>query len=283
MNNTFKKRKKTNLKYIFKNPPVIIGLLIVTIVFLLAFFPTLFTKYNPNALSPSEVLKHPSKLHLFGTDNFGRDVFARVIWGTRVDLQLGIFSMIIPLIAGSFIGLITGYYGKWIDMLFMRILDITMAFPFTVLVITIMSILGQGIKNVYFAIWIIGWMVFARLVRAEVIIIKNSEYIQAARIAGFNDRKIIFRHILPNAISPAVVYATSYIVICMLTGASMSFLGLGVEPPTPEWGALMSEGRSYIQIAPWMTIYPGIFLAATGIGFSLLGDGITDFLRTKGR
>ena len=265
------------------NRSLLIGGIITLLVVIVAVAPQLFTSYDPDVLNASVVLKGPSAAHWFGTDNYGRDIFARCIYAARMDLQIGLISAIIPFVVGSIIGLLAGYYGGAVDTLFMRLLDVVMAFPFTILVITIMAILGQGIQNMYIAIWFIGWVTFAKLVRAEVMVVKESEYVMAARLMGFSDLRILLRHILPNAISSSVVYLASYIVICMLTGASLSFLGLGVQPPTSEWGSLMNMGRGYIGNAPWMTIFPGIFLAITGIGFSLMGDGLTDFLRTKGR
>ena len=271
------------LKIAFSNKSLLLGTIITLIVVVVALFPDAFAPYDPDALAPAEVLLPPSAAHWFGTDNYGRDVFSRCIWATRMDLQIGLISSVIPLVMGSVIGLLAGYYGGVVDTLFMRLLDVVMAFPFTVLVIAIMAILGQGIQNMYIAIWIIGWVAFAKLVRAEVLVVKNSEYVMAARIMGYSDARILLRHVLPNTISSALVYFTSYIVICMLTGASLSFLGLGVQPPTSEWGSLMNMGRGYLGNAPWMTIFPGVFMAIAGIGFSLLGDGMTDFLRTKGR
>ena len=165
----------------------------------------------------------------------------------------------------------------------MRISEIMMAFPFTILVIAIITILGTGIINLYIALWLVGWMSYARLVRAEVLKLKKAEFIEAARVAGFSDARILLRHILPNVISSSIVFAASDMVMCMLTGASMSFLGLGVQPPTPEWGAILNEGRTYISYASWMTFYPGLVLAVTGVGLSLLGDSMTEILRRKGR
>ena len=276
------KRMLKSVKMAFSNKSFLIGSIITLVVVITAIFPQWFTSLDPNALSP-EILQAPSAAHPFGTDNYGRDIFARCIWASRMDLQIGLISATVPLVFGSIIGLIAGYYGGIVDTIFMRLLDIVMAFPFTILVIAIMAILGQGIQNMYIAIWIIGWVTFAKLVRAEDMVVKESEYVMAARMMGFSNARILLRHILPNVISSAVVYYTSYIVICMLTGASLSFLGLGVQPPTSEWGSLMNMGRGYLNNAPWMTIYPGLFMAITGVGFSLMGDGLTDFLRTKGR
>lgn len=261
----------------------IAGLLIVGVIVLMAIVPQIFTKYDPEEVSVLERLAAPSLAHPFGTDSYGRDIFSRVVYGARLDLLLGILGTLVPFFIGGVAGMLAGYYGGIFDSILMGLIDIMMAFPFTILVIVIISILGNGIINVYIALWLVGWMAYAKLVRGEVLVLKNSDYIQAAKVAGFSDKRILLRHMLPNVISSAVVYAVSDIVLCMLTGASMSFLGLGVQPPTPEWGAIMNEGKSYISYAWWITILPGLVMAVTGIGFSLLGDGLTDYLRRKGR
>lgn len=264
-------------------PTFTAGLIIVALTLILALFPQLLASYDPVAVNASAKLTAPGWEHLFGTDFYGRDIFSRVVWGTRIDLLIGVFGVLIPFFAGSGAGLLAGYYGGWLDSLLMRITDIMMAFPFTILVITIMAILGPGLQNVFIALWLVGWMSYARLVRGEVLAMKDAEFIQAARVEGFSDARVLLRHLLPNVISSAVVFAASDVVLCMLTGASMSFLGLGVQAPAPEWGAILNEGRAFITYAWWPTFFPGLFLAVSGVGFSLLGDGLTDFLRTKGR
>lgn len=276
-------KKQRRLPSWLTMPSFIFGLIIVIIAIFFALFPQLITAEDPIKTNTAIRMQPPSAGHIFGTDNYGRDIFSRVVWSTRIDLEIGILGMLIPFIIGSLLGLLSGYFGGLLDDILMRIIDVLMAFPFTILIITIMAILGQGIRNVYIAIWLVGWKDYAKLVRSEVLVIKNSEYIQAARVAGFTNKRILFRHLLPNVISSAVVFAASDVVLCMLTGASMSFLGLGVQLPTPEWGAILNEGRAYISFAWWPTFFPGLFLAITGIGFSLIGDGLTDFLRTKGR
>ena len=262
---------------------LIIGGILFLIVLLMAVWPSLFTHYDPYELDLMNALKAPSVNHWFGTDNYGRDVFARVVYGARVDLTIGFLAMIVPFFVGSLIGLVAAYYGKWVDALIMRIQDIMTAFPFTILVITIVTILGSNISNLYIAIWLVGWKDYTKLVRSEALVEKNSEYVQAARVLGYSNRRIMFRHILPNAISSAVVYAVSDVMLCMLVGASLSFLGLGVQPPTPEWGAIISEGRPYILIAWWMCALPGLALAVTGTALSLLGEGLSHILTNDGR
>lgn len=258
-----------------------IGMVLLLAILFVACFPGLFTHFAPAVQDQNAILGAPSSQHIFGTDNYGRDLFSRVLWGTRIDLQIGVLAVIVPFLTGSLIGLLTGYYGKWIDTLFMRILDIFMAFPFTILVIAIVAIMGSGIRNLYIAIWLVGWKEYARLVRSETIVIKNSEFVQAAKTLGYSDARILFRHILPNAINSSLVYAISDVMMCILVGASLSFLGLGVQPPIPEWGAIISEGRQYISAAWWLCAFPGLALAVTGISFSLLGDGLCELLNIK--
>lgn len=266
-----------------RNLSFLIGAVIILLVAAIALFPQMFTSLDPLAVDVSACLQAPSGVHPFGTDNYGRDIFARVIWGTRIDLLLGLFGTMIPFVVGCILGLLSGYYSGLLDSFLMRVIDILMAFPFIVLVIAIMTILGQGMMNVYIALWLVDWIAYAKLVRGDVLVLKNSEFIQAAKIAGFTDKRILLRHLLPNVINAAVVFAASDVVLNILTGASLSFIGLGIQPPAPEWGAIMNEGRGYINIAWWITFFPGLCMTVTGIGFSLLGDGLADFLRTKGR
>ena len=262
---------------------LIIGGVMLAIVLLMTFFPSLFTSYDPLEQNFAIALSPPSAEHIFGTDNYGRDLFTRVVYGARIDLKIGFLAMIVPLFVGSFIGLVAGWFGGWLDALLMRIQDIMTAFPFTILVIAIISILGRSESNVYIAIWLVGWRDYTKLVRSEVLIEKNSEYIQAVRSLGFSDLRIMFRHILPNTINSAVVYAVSDVMLCMLVAASLSFLGLGVQPPVPEWGAIISEGRPFILNAWWICALPGLALAFTGTALSLLGEGISHILTNDGR
>jgi len=266
-----------------RNSSIVIGVIIVLIMVFLALFPGTVAKQNPMEYSAERMLLPPSAEHIFGTDNLGRDVFSRVIWGTRIDLLMGVIAVIVPLVCGSLIGLLAGYYGGVADILMMRLCDIFMAFPFTLIVIVVVTITGPSITNLFIAMWLVSWMHYARLVRGEVLAAKNAEYIQAARVLGYTDWRILLRHLLPNVISGCVVYAASDVVMSMLAGASMSFLGLGIQPPTPEWGAIIETGRAFISNAWWIAAFPGIFLALTGTGFSLIGDGLSDLLRTKGR
>lgn len=276
-------KKKRRLPPWARRASFIVGIVIIICFLIISFFPHWFTSYDPIEIDATARLVPPGAEHYFGTDNYGRDIFARVLYGARLDLYMGVLGAMVPFVIGTVLGLFAGYYGRWFDNGLMRVVDVMMALPFTILVVVIMTILGQGIRNIYIALWIVGWMSYTKLVRGEVMVLKDVEYIQAARISGFSDARILLRHLLPNVISSAVVFAASDVVLCMITGASMSYLGLGVQLPTPEWGAILNEGRAYISRAWWITFFPGLFMAVTGVGFSLLGDGLTDFLRAKGR
>ena len=264
-----------------RSPSLVVGAVIVLFTCIVAAFPSLFTSQDPLAINPSQMLQAPSAAHLFGTDNFGYDVFTRVVYATRLDLLIGVASAGLPFIVGSLLGLVAGYYGGKFDAIMMRILDVFVAFPFMVLAIAIVAILGNGVSNLIIAMWIVSWPPYTRLVRAEVLVAKNSEYVQAAKTLGYSDLTIMFRHILPNVISSSIVYLASDIVMCIMSAASMSFLGLGVPSPTPEWGAIISGGKGFISTAWWITTLPGLVMAVVGLGFSLLGDGLTDLLRTQ--
>ncbi|WP_411502318.1 ABC transporter permease [Brevibacillus centrosporus] len=263
------------------NTKITIGLALVLIVILLSLCAPWLTPYDPNANDLNNVLQKPSVKHWFGTDNFGRDIFTRTLYAGRIDLQIGIVAVVVPLIAGSVIGLFAGYFGGWFNILMMRLVDVMISFPFMVLIIAIISILGPGLMNMYIAIFLVGWTSYARIVRGEVLVVKQQEYILAARSIGYGHGRIIFRHILPNVISPAIVFAMSDVVLCILTGASLSFLGLGVQPPAAEWGAMISEGRSYIINAWWISTLPGLAIIVTGLGFSLLGDGLAEKIENQ--
>ena len=265
-----------------RSPSLLVGVVLVALTCLVAAFPNVFAPGDPTAMDFLAMLQPPSAEHWFGTDNYGRDIYTLVIHATRLDLLIGLGSVALPFVLGSLLGLIAGYYGGKLDAIIMRILDIFVAFPFMVLAIAIVAILGNGVMNLLIAMWIVSWPPYTRLVRSEVLIAKNSEYVQAAKTLGYSDFSIIMRHILPNVISSSVVYAASDIVMCIMTAASMSFLGLGVPPNTPEWGAIISNGKSFITGGYWwISTMPGVVMAVVGLGFSLLGDGLNDLLRTK--
>ena len=271
------------LQFIRDNGLLIAGLLIVAVFLLAAFFPGIFTSVDPDVINAREMLQAPSALHWFGTDNYGRDLFSRCIYAARIDLWIGVGAMIVPMIMGTALGLISGYYGGKLDALVMRIVDIFMAFPYMVLAIAIVAITKAGINALFISMWLVGWKEYTRLVRSETIVVKQQEYIQAARVLGYGDLRIILKNILPNVLSSSIVYGASDIVMCMLSGAAMSYLGLGVQAPLSEWGAIISEGKTYLSQAWWITLFPGLLIVIAGLGFSLIGDGLSDLLRAKGR
>ncbi len=264
--------------------PALIGALLILIpVLLIALFPGAVTHLDPVAQDFDALMVEPSAAHPFGTDNYGRDMFTRVVYATSLDLQIGIFCVIFPFFFGTTIGVLSGYFGGLLDTLTMRAVDVIVAFPFIVLVIAIVAMLGPGLRNMYIAVSMIGWIVYARIVRAEVLTIRDAEYIQAARVLGYSRLRILARHILPNAITPALVFVASDVTICILLGTTLSFLGLGAQPPTPEWGAMIADGRGFLAQAWWMSVFPGLAILVVGVGFSLLGDGIADLRRAGQR
>ncbi|MCG2791632.1 MAG: ABC transporter permease [Actinomycetia bacterium] len=259
-----------------KNKLAMIGLGIIIFLIIIAIFAPLVSPYNPIGRIKEESSLSPSTAHLFGTDLLGRDIFSRVIYGSRISLEVGVIAVGISVTIGLFFGAIAGYFGNVPDVLIMRMADIFFAFPYILGAIAIMTILGPGIMNIFIAIGILGWASFARIFRGSILSIKNKEYIEAARALGASNFRIITKHIFPNAFAPIIVYATMNVGSAILVEAALSFLGLGVQPPTPAWGKMLSESLSYIDIAPWMMFSPGIAIVITVLGFVLLGDGLRD-------
>jgi peptide/nickel transport system permease protein len=255
-----------------------LGLGLVAAWFALALLAPWIAPYGPDAHDLQATLQPPSLAHPLGTDNFGRDMLSRVIWGTRVDLQLGIMGVVWPFLLGTALGSIAGYFGGIVDVLLMRLLDITLAFPFLVLMIAIISVLGPGLTSFYIAITLVGWVSYARLVRAQVLVLKNSDFVLAARSLGYGHARIMFRHILPNALVPSIVFSMSDVVLVILAGASISYLGLGIQPPTAEWGVMIAEGQNFMTTAWWITAFPGCAIVLLALGFSLLADGMGEKL-----
>jgi peptide/nickel transport system permease protein len=259
------------------NGMLIGGVVMLVLVIVIAFAAPLLTPYNPIAQDlDARFLPPLSPGHPLGTDNFGRDELARILYAARLDLQIAFVSVLFPFLFGAFLGVVTGFFGGKVDVVFMRLVDILMAFPFLILVIAIMSILGTGLRNLYIAVALVGWIAYARLVRAETMATRNLEFVQAAVTLGCKPNRIIFRHVLPNAISPALIYVFTGMVLAIMTGATLSFLGLGPQPPTPEWGAMIAEGRQFLLQAWWLTTLPGIALLIVGVALSLIGDGLAE-------
>lgn len=275
-------REKRLIKRVFKSKTFLIGFIIICLIAVASLLAPSLTRYDPIKTSLLETLQPPSKAHWFGTDNFGRDIFTRVLYGGRTALLIGIGCVIVPLVIGTILGAIAGFFGGHFDDIIMRLVDITIALPYLVLVIAILAIIGPGLRNVFISVWLVGWTGYARIIRGEILSLKEMEFIEAAKALGCSTSYIIRRHIIPNAITPALVFGVTDVVLCILLASALSFLGLGVQPPTPDWGAMISEGRIFIYQAWWMTTFPGLAIMAIGIGFSLVGDGLADVLRPKG-
>lgn len=237
--------------------------------------------YDPDAVDIMNMLSPPGAQHWFGTDQVGRDVFSRVLFASRVDLFLCVIGVLPPLLIGTTIGLVSGYFGGVVDGVFMRIYDLTVAFPFFVLVLAIVGVLGPGLLNFILALTLVGWVSYARLVRAEVLTIRESEYIQAAQCLGYRPVAIVTRHVLPNAIGPIIAYAVSDAVLVMLAGASFGFLGMGAQPPLAEWGVMIADGQAFVQQAWWICLFPGLAAISLGLGFAFLGDGLGQMQRRQ--
>ncbi|HYW76888.1 MAG TPA: ABC transporter permease [Gammaproteobacteria bacterium] len=254
------------------------GIGIVIVWTALAVFAPIVAPYSPDNQILTATLQAPNSLHWLGTDNFGRDVLSRIIWGTRVDLLMGGLGVLFPFIIGTIIGTLAGYYGGWVDRILMRLLDITMSFPFFVLIIAIVAVLGAGLVSFFIAVALVGWVSYARLVRSQFLVLKKADFVTAARSLGFSNMRIMLRHILPNAILPAIVFSMSDAVIDILLGSSLSYLGLGVRPPTPEWGLMIAESQNFMGSAWWMSLFPGLAIVILALGFSLLADGVAQRL-----
>ena len=261
--------------------PLIAGLAILAVMALWAIAPRLFTPYDPLGFDYNALLAPPSRAHLFGTDQFGRDILSRTIAATAIDLQIALFATIFPFTLGCLIGLMVGWYGGIADMVFGRLVDLVVTFPFLVLVIAIVAILGPGLVNMYIAVTIVGWVFYARLMRSEVMVQKNAEYVAACKVLGYSTPRILFRHILPNAVRPVLVYIVTDMALAILLGSSLGYLGLGAQPPTAEWGVLIADGKNFFTTAPWIAIFPGAVIVLAGLGFSLSGDGLADLLEVK--
>ncbi|MDV6375451.1 ABC transporter permease [Deinococcus arenicola] len=262
-------------------PTLLIGLALLLVLIFAALFPRVLAPFSPTDFDYEALLKGPSAKHPFGTDNFGRDVLSRVIYGTRVDMQIAIFTTLFPFIFGTLLGALTGYLGRWSDAIVGRIADLVVVFPFLVLVIAIVAVLGPGLTNMYIAVSAVGWVSYWRLTRGEVMNQKKAEYAQAGKVLGYSPSRILLRHLLPNAVTPAIVYLMTDMSLGILLGASLGYLGLGAQPPTPEWGVMVADGKNFMATAWWISTFPGLALTLAGVTFSLIGDGLADALRPR--
>ncbi|GGH33669.1 nickel transporter permease [Paenibacillus segetis] len=259
-----------------KNKIAMIGLIMIVLFIVIAILAPLIAPYDYKAQELSSRLKPPSWAHLFGTDDLGRDLLSRVLYGARISLWVGAFSVLGSIIMGTLLGILAGYYGRWIDMIISRVFDILLAFPSILLAIAIVAILGPSLQNALYAIAIINIPTYGRLVRARVLSLKSEEFITAARAIGMKNSGILIRHILPNSLTPIIVQGTLGIATAIIEAAALGFLGLGAQPPAPEWGKMLSDSRQFIQTAPWTVIFPGVSIMLTVLAFNLMGDGLRD-------
>ncbi|MDQ6929643.1 MAG: ABC transporter permease [Candidatus Eremiobacteraeota bacterium] len=266
-----------------KTPGAIIGLAIVAVIVLAAIFAPVIAPAGPLAQNLANQGAHPSLAHLMGTDKLGRDIFARVVYGSQISIRIGFVAVGLAITAGTFIGVLAGYAGEKVDTALMAAMDLMLAFPSIILAIGITTILGPSINNLMIAVGIVYIPQYARLARASVLAVKNLEYIEAARAVGAWVPRILARHILPNILAPLLVQATLGIATATLEAAGLSYLGLGARPPAPEWGAMLNDARDYWLSAPWALIFPGIAITTMVLGFNLLGDGLRDALDPTGR
>ena len=266
------------LKVVARNPLALAGLFTVGALFLVALLAPLLTPYDPDAIDASLILAPPSAEHIFGTDELGRDVASRMIYGARISLAVGFVAVGISVVIGCIIGALAGYYGSWVDALAMRFTDIMLCFPTFFLILAVIAFLQPSIWNIMIVIGVTSWMGVARLVRAEFLSLKEREFVLAARAQGIGDGRIIFRHILPNAMAPVYVSAILGVAGAVLLESGLSFLGLGVQPPTPSWGNILTAGKDNIEIAWWLSVFPGIAILVTVLAYNLLGEGIRDAL-----
>jgi peptide/nickel transport system permease protein len=256
-------------------------LVFIAVVLLFAVLAPVIATHDPAAIDAKAVLTPPSRDHLFGTDTLGRDIFSRIVYGARISLAIGFIAVGIAVLIGTFFGAIAGYYGGRVDSVIMRFVDIMLCFPTFFLILAVIAFLEPSIFNIMFIIGATGWMGVARLIRAEVLTLKERDYIAASKVMGAGDAWIIVRHLIPNAIGPVLVSATLGIGGAILVESSLSFLGIGVQPPTPSWGNILMDGKSTLGIAWWLTIFPGLFIFFTVLAYNLLGEGLRDILEPR--
>lgn len=259
---------------------LLVGFGIVLFWILVAVIGRRLTPYDPIAVDLADALLRPDAQHWLGTDSFGRDMLTRLIYGASTDLQMSFFGVVGPFIIGTTIGLLAGNFGGWADTALMRILDITVSFPYFVLVIAIIAVLQPGLTSYYISLTLVNWVSYARLVRSQVIVLKHADFVLAARTIGLGELRVMTHHLLPNSLAPAVVFVMTDAVLTIVLGSSLGFLGLGVQPPAAEWGVMIGEGQLYLGIAWWISVFPGLSIAILALGFSLVGDGLAKLLHT---
>jgi peptide/nickel transport system permease protein len=264
----------------YRQPALMSGIVILGIVVFLAAAAPLLSSYNPIGQNLSASLLGPSAHHLLGTDQLGRDTWTRLLYGLRTDLRIAFIAVLFPFVLGTIAGSVAGYFGGWVDVVIMRLVDIVVAFPFYVLVIALVFVLGPGERSIYIAITAVGWVSYARIIRGEILVAKRQDYVLAAQSGGLSSLRIMARHLLPNVITQAVIYAMSDIVQDILAIVTLGYFGLGVPPPTPDLGSMINDGQNFLSTHWQLTTIPGLAVVVVGLGLSLIGDGLADLIRT---
>jgi peptide/nickel transport system permease protein len=265
----------------YRTPSFVAGVSILGLIVFVALAAPLVTQHNPTDQDLLHTLAGPSRSHWLGTDDLGRDVWSRLAYGARTDLRVAFLAVIFPFTIGTVLGLVSGYYGGWIDTTTNWLVNVVVAFPFYVLIIALVFALGPGTRSIYIAITLVGWVSYTRIIRGEVLVAKRRDYVLAARAAGLSDRRILFRHLLPNVVTQAIVFACSDVVLDILAIVTLGYLGLGVQPPTPDWGRMIADGQTFLTTHWELSTIPGIAIIITALGLSLLADGLADLLRPE--
>ncbi|MBY2915363.1 ABC transporter permease [Rhizobium leguminosarum] len=275
------KAPRRNALWVRLSPALTAGALIVFLALVIAICPQWFATHDPELFDYDALLVGPSVQHWFGTDSFGRDIYSRVIWAFRVDLQMAVFATVFSVIFGTVMGASVGFFGGILDTVVGRVIDVIVIFPFLVLIIAIVALLGPGLINMYIAMTAVGWVFYCRLMRAEIRVQKNLDYAAAARGLGYSNLRIVVRHLIPNAMTPVLIYWMTDMALAVLLGSSLGYLGLGAQPPEAEWGVLIADGKNYIETAWWMSVFPGVAILLLGLGLSLLSDGLAEYFNRQ--
>jgi peptide/nickel transport system permease protein len=265
----------------YRTPSFVAGVSILGLIIIAAAAAPLITTHDPTQQDLLHTLSGPSWSHPLGTDDLGRDVWSRLVYGARIDLRVAFIAVFFSFVLGTIIGLLSGYYGGAVDTLAGWLVNVVVAFPFYILIIALVFALGPGTRNIYIAIILVGWVSYTRIIRGEVLVAKRREYVLAAKAAGLSDMRVLGRHLLPNVITQAIVFAMSDIVLSILAIVTLGYVGLGVQPPTPDWGRMISDGYNFIGVRWELSTFPGIAVVITALGLSLLADGLADLLRPE--
>ncbi|MBC7518094.1 MAG: ABC transporter permease [Microbacteriaceae bacterium] len=272
-----------SLKPWYQNPSLVAGLIVVGALVLIAVLAPVLAPYDPVKQDLQNALQDPGAAHWLGTDKYGRDVLSRLIWGAQIDLRIGFLAVLIPFVIGSVVGALAGYFGGWFDSIVMQIVDIFFAFPFYVMVIVLVFVFGAGEASIYLAISAISWVAYAKIVRGEVLVAKKQDYVAAARLGGLSHGRVIARHIGPNVLSQALIYAMSDVVMDIMAIVTLGYLGLGIAPPTAEWGSMILDGQEFITTQWQQATIPGLVIVVASLGLSWIGDGLSDLLSPERR